>query len=145
VRAKAVVKSRRRLLLLALALVAVAAVAAATSLPVFTVIVQKIGAGAVRVESPVTSATVRYVFEKDSAKRLVLTAVEVKFDKDLPSGTYIRVELVDEADNVVSAGEAVLSSALPANTWLRIGLETPLRLPRQAFSEVVVFVQCPQE
>ncbi len=134
-----------KLVVAAAAAALVAAIAFAAAFAIFNVNVQRIGAGKAAVSSPVSSAVVRYVLSKDSGNRLVLTAVEVKFDADLPPGTYIRVELTDDNDNIVSAGDKTLDSSVSAGTWIRIDLEKALRPPKDTFSSVIVFVSLPQQ
>jgi len=121
------------------------AVVAALAVPIIQVTVQQLGAGSAIVASPVGAAKVDYVFGYDSNGRLVLTAVKVSFDRDLPKGSYIRVELRDSADNLVSGGEVTLTKDLKKGDVITIDLTPDLDYGGIiAFAKVVVVVAGPQ-
>lgn len=112
-------------LLLALSLAVSLAVTASLAVPIIQVTVQQLGAGYSDVLSPVGKAWVNHVFAIDNGK-VVLDKVKVKFDKDLPKGTYIRVELRDSNDNVLASGETTLTQDLPKGTHITIDLQPNL-------------------
>jgi len=121
------------------------AVVAALAVPVINVAVQQLGVGSAVVASPVGSAKVDYVFGYDSGGRLVLTAVKVSFDRDLPKGSYIRVELRDGNDNLVSSGEVTLTKDLKKDDTITIDLSPDLDYAKiVAFTKVVIVVAGPQ-
>ena len=94
-------------------------VTVALAIPLIEVSVQQLGAGFSEVVPPVNKAWVRHVFKVVNG-RIVLDGVKVKFDKNLPAGTFIRIELRDSDDNVLASGEVTLDSELPAGQWLFI-------------------------
>jgi len=116
-------------------------VAAALAVPIVELSVQQLGAGAGDVISPVNKAWINYVFSKTSGNKLVISGVKVKFDSDLPTGSYIRVEIRDSDDDVAASGEVTLDSDLSANTWIMIDLSPDIDgLGLQNFYRVVIVV-----
>ena len=116
-------------------------VAAALAVPIVELSVQQLGAGAGDVISSVNKAWINYVFSKTSGNKLVISGVKVKFDSDLPTGSYIRVEIRDSDDDVVASGEVTLDSDLSANTWIMIDLAPDIDgLGLQNFYRVVIVV-----
>jgi len=111
-------KSRRYLPVL-LALTASVIVAAAVAVPLMQLTVQQIGAGYADVLSPVNNARVSHVF-KIQGSGIYIDAVKMVFDKDLPAGSYIRVELRDANDVVLASGEVVLNNNLPAGQSITV-------------------------
>ena len=105
------------LLPLAVALLA----AAALAIPSIQVYVQMIGAGVAKVQAPVGAAAVNFVLLVNH-NGVVLDAVKLVFDKDLPAGSYVRIELLDYNGIVLTAGEAVLDADLPAGKELVVDL-----------------------
>jgi len=116
------------------------AVAAALAVPVIQVTIQQLGAGYSDVLSPVGKAWVNHEFKIEDGK-IVLDKVKVKFDKDLPQGSYIRIELRDSDDNVLASGETTLTQDLSAGTWLEIDLSPDLDIYNIIqYSRIVVVV-----
>jgi len=101
------------------------AVVTALAVPITDVTVQQLGAGVGYVVSPVNVAVVNHVFSVKDGK-IVLDAVKIAFDKDLPVGSYIRVELRDYNDSVLASGEITLQSDLSAGTFIIIDVEPDL-------------------
>jgi len=101
------------------------AVTAAFSVPLIQVTLQQLGAGAVEVVSPVGRVWVNHVLALADSK-ICVDAVKVRFDADLPAGTRIRVEIRDQGDSVIAAGEATLANPLQAGSWLTIDLQPNL-------------------
>jgi len=116
---------RKHLFITAVALALSLAVAATLAVPIIQVSIQQLGAGYNDVLSPANRAWVNHVFSVDEGK-VILDKVKVKFDTDLPAGSYIRVELRDNNDNVLASGETTLAEDLPAHTWTYIDLQPNL-------------------
>lgn len=100
-------------------------VATALAVPVIQLTVQQLGVGYKNVLSPCSKAWVDHVFTI-TPSGIKLDKVRLKFDADLPAGTYIRVELRDNSDNVLSSGEMTLASDLPAGNTIVIDLNPDL-------------------
>ena len=116
-------------------------VTAVFAVPVIHTMIQQLGAGAGEVLTPVDKAWMNYVFSKNNGNKLVISGIRVMFDKDLPAGSYIRVEIRDSDDNVFASGEKTLGSDLPAHTWTTIDVEPDIDgLGMQNFYKVVVIV-----
>ena len=109
----------------ALPFIVALAAAAALAVPVIQVTVQQLGAGYSDVLSPVGKAWVNHVFKVEDLQ-LKLDAVKVKFDRDLPEGAYIRVELRDCNGETLASGEVTLERHLHAGEWLCIDLTPDL-------------------
>lgn len=101
----------------AIPLLAALAITVALAVPLIQITVQQLGAGYRDVLAPCSKAWVNHVFKIEDLK-ILLDGVKIKFDEDLPAGAYIRVELRDNSDNVLAAGEKTLASDLPAGTWV---------------------------
>ena len=94
-------------------------ITSALAIPLIQVSVQQLGAGYSEVAPPANKVHVKHEFKVVNGK-ITLDGVRLKFDKDLPSGTFIRVELRDEDDNVLASGEIKLEKSLSANEWVFI-------------------------
>jgi len=136
--------SRRGLLLVVVPVIVSAVVVGALAVPLISVAVQQLGAGYSEVLSPVGKAWVNHVFAVVHG-RIVLDKVRVKFDRDLPQGAYIRVELRDSNDRVLASGEVTLQQPLLAGQWLVIDLSPDLGIQKiLRYSRVVVLVSGPE-
>jgi len=120
------------------------AVVGVLAVPLVGVVVQQLGAGYSDVVPPVGRAWVNHVFAVVHG-RIVLDKVRVKFDKDLPKGAYIRVELRDSNDRVLASGEVTLQQPLSAGQWLVIDLSPDLGIQKIIeYSRIVVVVSGPE-
>jgi len=134
----------RRRVALAISIAVAALVFAALAVPVITITVQQLGAGATDVLAPCSKAWVDHEFAIKS-NGIVLDKVKVKFDSDLPAGTYIRVELRTANGDLLSSGEVTLDSDLPAGTPITIDLSPDLDIWQiLQYDKVDVVVAGPQ-
>ena len=101
------------------------AVATAVAVPIAQVTVRQLGVGVADVLSPVGEAQIDYVFQEENSQ-LKLVAVKVKFDRDLPKGAYVRIELRDGSGDTLAVGEVTLPHRLEANKWLDISISPAL-------------------
>lgn len=126
------------------ALLASLLVASALAVPLIQVVVQQLGAGYADVLSPVNYAGVNHVFKIDNGQ-IYLDKVKITFDKDLPAGSYVRVELRDSSGNVLSSGEVTLQNDLSAGTPLVVDLSPDLDIYGIIqYSRIVVLVAGPE-
>ena len=100
-------------------------VASALAVPVISITVQQLGVGHREVLTPVNTAYVDHVFSIVGG-HIVLDKVKIKFDQDLPAGSYIRVELLDSSGDVLSSGDLTLASDLPAGDTVLVDLSPDL-------------------
>mgnify|MGYP000580737499 CR=1 FL=1 len=128
----------------ALSVIIALAVVSALAVPVIQLIVQQLGAGYSAILSPVSKGWVNHIFAIKDFK-IVLDKIKVKFDKELPAGTYIRIELRDNNDNVLTSGSITLSDNTPAGTWIYIDLNPDLGLyDLVKYQKIVVVVAGPE-
>lgn len=110
------------------------------AVPVIQITIQQLGAGVAEIISPCNKAWVDHIFSirKGGIK---LDSVRVKFDKDLSKGTYIRVELRDSNDGILTSGEVTLQSDLPANAPIVIDLNPDLNIGQLLqYAKIVIVV-----
>lgn len=100
-------------------------VASALAVPVISITVQQLGVGHREVLTPVNTAYVDHVFSIVGG-HIVLDKVMIKFDQDLQTGSYIRVELLDSSGDVLSSGDLTLASDLPAGDTVLVDLSPDL-------------------
>jgi len=123
-----------------LAFLASVIVTTALAVPLIQLTVQQLGAGYADVMSPVSSAKVSYVF-KLQGSGICIDAVKLKFDKDLPAGSYIHLELRDANDAVLASGDMVLNNNLQAGQSITVDFNPDLGLyDMLKYSRIVVVV-----
>jgi len=128
----------------ALSVLLALAVVSALAIPIIQLIVQQLGVGYAGIISPVSKGWINHIFAIRNFK-IVLDKVKIKFDKELQAGTYIRVELRDNNDNVVAFGEITLADNTPAGTWIYIDLDPDLGLyDLIEYQKIVVVVAGPE-
>ncbi len=132
--------NRNKLLIV---LLATFLVSFALAVPVIEVVVQKLGAGTSVVLSPANKAVVNHVLIFSNNK-IELAYVKLAFDEDLPSGTYIRVELRDQQENVLSYADVTLGNDLGHGTQIQLELNPHLDITKIiSYDHIAVVVSGP--
>jgi hypothetical protein len=82
--------------------------------------------GEVGVVSPANVNNVDWILAR-VGNRWMVVGTNLSFDGNLTTGTTIYVELYDKSGTVISSGSQILTSELPANTFILVNVSPNVR------------------